>query len=356
MLMCCHASWATTVRLITIGPGDAFWSAFGHTGIAVDDDVYGFGYFSFDDDIVLSFIENRMQYDLGVSDLSREVMLAKQQNRDFSIVELQLSAHETTQIIDYLHWHNLPDNQSYGYDYFLSNCSTKVRDLLDRAWNENLNRKSTQISEGKQNSYFKQTFPAKHQGLMNFGLALGYGWGAYTARSSWELMAFPGYFEQYLVESFNEEVLPRQVVFKADAGNKVLSFLLTHWVLIVYLTLWSILLLFKTTRQFTAKLWFVWHGFIGLFLLALWLMTPHTVADWNFNVLLLMPLGVFIAKFRIIVTVMVLSWFCWFVLAIYLKAWYLIPLLMPALVALKTVRKTHLRMNKSGLTFGNIVQ
>ena len=41
---------AKNIRLITIGPGDEFWSVFGHTAIAIDDDVYGFGYFSFADE------------------------------------------------------------------------------------------------------------------------------------------------------------------------------------------------------------------------------------------------------------------------------------------------------------------
>ena len=121
-LLCCQTSSATSVRLITIGPGDAFWSAFGHTAIAIDDAVYGFGYFSFDDDLVSSFIRNQMEYDIGISDFNHEIYLAQQQNRDFSVIELNLSAADSKQLIDYLQWHILPENQSYSYDYFLNNC------------------------------------------------------------------------------------------------------------------------------------------------------------------------------------------------------------------------------------------
>ncbi len=357
ILLCCQISSATSVRLITIGPGDAFWSAFGHTAIAIDDVVYGFGYFSFDDDIVSSFIRNRMQYDIGVSDFSYEIRLAQQQNRDFSVIELNFSAADSKQLSDYLQWYMLPENQSYSYDYFLNNCSTKVRDLLELAFGEAFKQRAQLIVEGNlPNSYIDQTFPAKHQGLMNFGLALGYGWPAYTARNAWELMAFPVYFEQYLINEYSGELSPRQLIFQAKASNPVTSFLLSHWLLILYVSMWSLLLAFKSSQQFMAKTWFVWHGLIGLMLLALWLLTPHMVADWNFNVLLMMPLGLLITKYNRLIPVVALGWVCWFLVAIYLKAWYLIPLLLPAFMALKIMLKTRLNTDKAHLTFGGVFQ
>jgi len=114
-----------------------------------------------------------MQYDLGVSDLQYEIRLAQQQNRDFSTIELNLTTAEIKQIADYLQWHMLPENQSYGYDYFLNNCSTKVRDILDSALNQRLGQYSQSMIEEKASNYIEQTFPAKNQGVMNFGLALG---------------------------------------------------------------------------------------------------------------------------------------------------------------------------------------
>ena len=321
--------------MVTIGPGDAFWSAFGHTAIAIDDAIYGFGYFSFDDDIIGSFIGNRMQYDLGVSDFNYEIQLAQQQNRDFTTIELDLSVGEVKQITDYLRWHMLPENQSYGYDYFLNNCSTKVRDILNDALNQSLkNQYFTSVGE-LNSSYFDQTFPAKHQGLMNFGLALGYGWPAYTARNSWELMAFPMFLEQLMM---TDSSLSREMIFQAAEDHPILSLILTHWFVVLYVLLWSFLLLFRASQRLSSKIWFIWHGIIGVILLFLWLLTPHTVANWNFNVLLMMPLGLLLAKFKSLMPLIVLSWFCWLIVALYLQAWYLIPLLFPALLALKVFK------------------
>ncbi len=338
LLFCYQISSATTVKLISIGPGDAFWSAFGHTAIAVDDVVYGFGYFSFDEVTVASFLANQMDYDLGVSDFDQEVYLAQLQNRDFSVIELNLSASEVEQISGYLKWHSLPENQSYPYDYFLNNCSTKVRDVINTAWQQQLKQHAQSDNRNHpKNSYIGQTFPAKHQGLMNFGLALGYGWPAYAQRNAWELMAFPVYFEQYLEANFSQQLQARQVLFEAQLTPPLKSFVLTHWVLLTYLLMWCLLLAFKATQKLAAKAWFLWHGLLGLVMLVLWLLTPHIALDWNFNVLLMTPLGWLLVKYpRLkVIWLVALSWLLWLVLAIYLQAWYLMPLIIPALMSLK---------------------
>lgn len=326
------------MKLISIGPGDAFWSAFGHSAIAVDDVVYGFGYFSFDEVNAASFLANQMDYDLGVSDFDYEIYLAQLQNRDFSVIELNLSASEIEQISGYLKWHSLPENQSYPYDYFLNNCSTKVRDVINTVWHQQLKQRAQSDSlKHQNNSYIGQTFPAKHQGLMNFGLVLGYGWPAYIQRNAWELMAFPVYFEQYLLQNFSQDLQPRQLLFEAQQTHPLESFVLTHWVLLSYLLLWCLFLIFKATQKLAAKAWFIWHGLLGLVMLWLWLMTPHIALDWNFNVLLMTPLGWLLLKYpRLkVIGLVTLGWLLWLLLAIYLQAWYLMPLLIPALMSLK---------------------
>lgn len=320
------------MRFITIGPGDAFWSAFGHSAIAIDDVVYGFGYFSFDDDIIQSFISNQMQYDLGISDLNQEALLAEQQNRTFSVIELNLTVLQARVMEDYLKWHYKPENQTYTYDYFLNNCSTKIRDLLDFTWSGELESSNNQLTSS---NYFKQTFPAKNQGLMNIGLAMAYGGPAYTARSHWELMALPVYFENQIIKFDPSLVMPRQLIYSAHADSPFIGFLKTHWTLITYFLIWTWVLLLPMTQQLAAKIWFVMHGLIGVLLLGFWLLTPHQMIDWNFNVLLFNPLGLLFLRHGTIPLLILLGWVLWLLLALYLQAWYLIPLLIPALLAYK---------------------
>ncbi len=331
LLLLLSQAHASTVRLITIGPGDDFWSAFGHTAIAIDDEVYGFGYFSFDDDLVGSFLRNQMQYDLGVSDLAYEARLAAQQNRTFSMLELQLEPAVKQQLIAYLKWHNLPENQTYPYDYFLQNCATKVRDLINQASVGHLQQATqTQL----QSSYLDATFPAPQQGLMNLGLAIGYGWSAYTKRSAWELMAFPVTLEQQVLQQLPGLVTSSpEVIYQAQPTPAWVAFWRSHWALITYVCLWTALLLWRRSRRTTAKGLLLLHSLIGWVLLALWLMTPHAVADHNFNVLLFMPLGFLLLKWAALKWLLYVCLLLWLTFALWLGAWYLLPLLLPVMLA-----------------------
>lgn len=327
---------AQQVRLITIGPGEEFWSVYGHTAIAIDEDVYGFGYFSFDLETVKAFVHNEMMYELGLSSMAHEDHLARRQNRDFSVIKLDLQPAQAAAIAQYLRWHYRPENQTYRYDYFLQNCATKIRDLLILAWPQTWEQGSQQVTES---SYFDYTFPARHQGLMNFGLAVGYGPSAYVSRSDWELMAFPVHLEQHLLQLSLDQVGERQLWFEAQHEYDLAYYWRTHWALLLWWVIWTGLL-WSPRWRWPAKLWFGLHGLIGCVLLAGWWFTPHQVMAWNANILLFTPLGWFIAgrpRLRWLVT---LGWLLWLLISVWLGAWYLMPLLLPAMLAWRNLTRT----------------
>jgi len=312
------------VKLITIGYGDEFWSAFGHTALAIDDTVYGFGYFSFEDEgLIQSFVTNQMQYDLGVSDFSREVELAHWQNRTFIVQKLALSESEKLDIIQYLTWHNLPENQSYHYDYFLNNCSTKIRDIIDDAWGGLL---QAEYSQSSNNTYFNQTFPAKNQSLMNLGLALAYGWPAYSVRSDWELMAFPLYLQQKITEMAHLKATSPTVLYREVPKSALMSLVQTHWVMVLIFLVVLVLLLVSKTRRATQKTLLIVQSVIGLILLSFWLFSGHQVLAWNFNVLLFSPIAFLLFKYHQLKWFLLLSYMAWSLFAVFLGAWYLIPI------------------------------
>ncbi|WP_223788910.1 DUF4105 domain-containing protein [Marinicella meishanensis] len=327
---------AQQVRLITIGPGDAFWSAYGHTAIAIDDEVYGFGYFSFDLETIKAFINNQMMYELGLSSSNHEHHLARSQNRDFSVITLDLEPAQVAAISHYLQWHYRPENQTYRYDYFLQNCATKIRDLLILAWPNRWEQDSQQTTES---SYFDLTFPARHQGLMNLGLAMGYGPAAYAPRTDWELMAFPVHLERHLLQMGLPQVGERDLLFDAHHAQGLRYYWLTHWALLSWLLLWTLLL--SRPWVAAAKAWFWVHGLIGVVLLAGWWLTPHQVMAWNANILLFTPLGWFTAWWPRLKLAVGLGWLLWLLISVWLGAWYLLPLLLPAGLAWRRLSVPH---------------
>ena len=129
-----------TISLITMGQGDAVWELFGHNAIwihdasTMSDEVWNWGMFSFDQPhFILRFLEGRMLYSMGGFTLDQTLAEYRYLNRTVWSQELDLTNAQKVAIRDYIHWNALPQNAEYRYDYYRDNCSTRVRDVLDRA-------------------------------------------------------------------------------------------------------------------------------------------------------------------------------------------------------------------------------
>lgn len=128
------------VWLITIGQGDAVWERFGHNAIRVVDTdrgtdlSYNWGIFDFDQvDFIPRFLRGEMLYTMAPFPTGRMLQAYARDNREVVLQELELTSAQKAALRDYVDWNALPENRDYFYDYFLDNCSTRVRDVLDRA-------------------------------------------------------------------------------------------------------------------------------------------------------------------------------------------------------------------------------
>lgn len=127
------------VYLITFGPGEHPFFRFGHNAIWVADrskgtnDVYNWGTFNFDTIwLIPEFIKGRFQYWLSVDDMSYTVRAYRSEGRSVLAQELALNGDEKRQIVAMLEENAKPENAKYRYDYYLDNCSTRPRDVIDR--------------------------------------------------------------------------------------------------------------------------------------------------------------------------------------------------------------------------------
>jgi len=127
------------VYLLTMGPGDAVWERFGHNALRVVDtfagtDVsYNWGIFDFQqEDFIPRFLRGEMLYSMAPFPTERMVASYVRSDRSVVLQELNLTPSQRAALRDYAEWNSLPENRDYRYDYFLDNCSTRVRDVLDR--------------------------------------------------------------------------------------------------------------------------------------------------------------------------------------------------------------------------------
>lgn len=139
--------WAVKIRLsdkavvsmVTIFPGEALYSMYGHTAIRVDDPendidlLYNYGQASvpFDSGFVPRFVSGDLPFILGVIDSLRAFKFyMKYEDRSIYEQVLDLSREEKQAVFSYLAENATEENRTYIYDFFFDNCTTRVRDLL----------------------------------------------------------------------------------------------------------------------------------------------------------------------------------------------------------------------------------
>ena len=127
------------IWLVTAGPGDAVWERYGHNAIRVLDtatgrDVaYNWGIFDFEQvDFIPRFLRGRMLYMMAPFQSQSMLAAYARVDREVVVQELDLTPAQKLELRDLAERNALPENRDYAYQYFLDNCSTRVRDLLDR--------------------------------------------------------------------------------------------------------------------------------------------------------------------------------------------------------------------------------
>lgn len=127
------------VWLVTAGPGSAVWERYGHNALRVLDtqtgyDVsYNWGIFSFGEPVqfIVRFLQGRMLYMMAPFDTRAMFVSYARDNREVIQQELDLTPSEKLELFGLAQINAQPENRDYLYQYFLDNCSTRVRDLLD---------------------------------------------------------------------------------------------------------------------------------------------------------------------------------------------------------------------------------
>jgi hypothetical protein len=69
-------------------------------------------------------------------------------NRTVWIQELNLTLGQRLELKSFLEWNTLPENKSYPYDYYRDNCSTRVRDALNRVMGGTLRQQLEPVETG----------------------------------------------------------------------------------------------------------------------------------------------------------------------------------------------------------------
>lgn len=302
------------VALVTFGPGEEVWERFGHNAILIRDRDHGsaidynYGIFDFGEaNFLPNFLRGHMRYRMDANDFEDDLAIYRAEGRWIVEQDLNLRPAQRSQLRDFLEWNRQPENARYDYDYFRANCSTRVRDALDRALGGQL--QSALVAPSRGFTYRMDAVRLmRPEPLLMLGMDAGLGRFADKRLSFWD-------------EGFVPMELMRRVgnVWLRDDAGKPIPLVAREvrlhagmlpdppdfppawtWQALAtgVTTALALLALVRYRKRAWARIAFASSaalialvlGLAGLVLAALWAFTDHVSAWRNENLLLLNPL------------------------------------------------------------------
>jgi hypothetical protein len=310
-----------SVFLLTMGQGDLVWEKFGHNAIWIRDPgagtdlVYNYGVFDFDSPGYWGrFVRGDWVYQLAVNTVDE--ILGAYQYFDRTIVaqELNLTPAQKAQLQEFLDWNALPENREYRYDYYLDNCSTRLRDALDRLLGGAMLAQNAGVLTETTYRWHSRRLIASDR-LAYAGLAAGLGPAADRPISRWEEMFLPEKLKERVREvrvrrgeALEPLVLAEMVLYESTGREPEREEPpgWVEWFLLIGAAVGALMAgLGEATRRGSAVgrfvlaalsgIWGLLIGTGGLILVGLWTFTNHTIAHANENLLHFDPLALGLA-------------------------------------------------------------
>ncbi|MDQ3950102.1 MAG: DUF4105 domain-containing protein [Gemmatimonadota bacterium] len=307
-----------TVSVITLGQGDQVWERYGHNALWIHDAArgtdrtYNWGVFDASDPrFIVRFVRGRMRYWLEVVDVQRLMEFYRSSDRSITIQRLALSPAQRIAIRDFVEWNAREENKYYWYDYFRDNCSTRLRDAVDRALGGGL-RRATE-SEVTRNTYRSESIRLMEgMPLTQAGIAIGLGPVADRKLTGWEEMFVPMRMRDRLrevriagpdgrptplVAEERQAYVARRASELQQAPPLLKRYAAVGVIAAVVIVGFGLLALVAWSAPFaivTAS-WSLLSGIGGILLLFLWLGTHHLFAYRNENLFHSSPFAVVLA-------------------------------------------------------------
>lgn len=291
--------------LVTYGPGELYWQRFGHNAIWIRDPsrnidhVFNAGFFDFDQPGFLRrFIEGRMLYFSAALPAADEFRQYQFENRSITARLLNLDLEQYERLLSHLVRQVDPQYREYLYDYYLDNCSTRIRDAIDVALAGSMYAEVSGQPAG-QNFRDHTRRATEVSPVYYFGLELALGLPTDQPISRWQEMFLPSVVDDVVAGLNNGDKPlsgPEFEVYRSDLAPPPSQPPLIAWKfllagILLVIIFWLISRLagpVMAQGSIHAYLMVITSG--GLLLLYLWLFTDHRVAWPNANLLLLNPL------------------------------------------------------------------
>jgi len=304
------------VEVLTADPGDLIWERFGHNALRIVDEASGldvawnWGVFDFrQEDFIPRLVRGTMLYQMApysTEAFLREYVAA---GRAVWSQELDLTPSERQLIQQAVIENYRPENRFYRYDYYRDNCSTRIRDILDRALGGRIRAETGDVVTGT--TYRWHTRRLLRDVFWAYaGIQLVLGNRADEPITAWQEMFVPMRLRDYLSRATVERegvnvplVREARLLVPSNRGPVPEAPPRRFPVFLLVGVAWggAILLAAKGAvagswlpRAATVVLasgWSLLAGIGGLVLALAWALTDHVFWGWNENLLQADPLS-----------------------------------------------------------------
>lgn len=345
------------ISILTCAPGEELYSTFGHSAIRVTDSVthndivYNYGTFNFEEPgFYTKFIRGKLSFYLSPDDFESFISEYVEEKRDITEQVLNLTCAEKYNIVMLLQTNMMAENRTYKYDFTFDNCTTRLRDLLEKAADSSIHFGNILTSKKTFRDLIYEYLNKNDKQWSKLGIDILLGRRMDVEMKPREVMFLPDYllkaFDSTTIDS-KPLVSKKQKILELDIPPVIINYF-THPLFIFSILLVAIIVLSFSKNTFIKRLLVAFDGFmffitglLGILLIFMWLGTDHFMCKDNFNLLWAWPTNIIAAfymhskkqpgtKYFMIYAVFNLALFaCWFFLPQHLN-----PSLIPVIAIL----------------------
>ncbi len=296
--------------VLTCGPGEEFYTSFGHSAIRVCDStigldlVYNYGTFDFNTPhFYWKFACGQLHYRLSRTTYSLFISEYASEGRAVWEQHLRLSNQELNNLFILLENNNLPQYRYYWYDFFRDNCATRVRDMVVHSLNHRT--LSPETTTDTSMTYRNMVYKSTEERLLWWRLGVDIALGQRCDRrcSNYEYMFHPIEMMRQLdtlqVSDTHQPLVDKaQVVLTEtrEPATKSISPTLVFWILFAVVMTLTLLEWKKGLKM--GWLDAVLYGLtsvVSVLVIFLWFFTEHYCTKPNMNILWASPLFIYFA-------------------------------------------------------------
>lgn len=296
------------ISLLTCTPGEELYSIFGHSAIRITDSiqqtdyVFNYGTFDFNDEaFYLKFIKGKLLYYVSVEYFNDFLFSYQQMGRGITEQILNLTPNEKIAITKALFDNAKEENRYYKYDFFLDNCTTRLRDIIAKYKNPHPQLPAVMPVQTRFREAIHAYLDRGGQQWSKLGIDILLGLPTDKIMSVPEQQFLPDNLMAALDKNSNVKMVSlKNDLYIAGRTPKTgfylspLMLFSTLFILVFVSSLSKNIHIVNCLKYFDSILFF-FTGLLGIILILMWTATDHSMTKNNFNLFWAFPGHILIA-------------------------------------------------------------